>query len=307
MSSSIQLNVPDVGELGEIVNAMCEWQSDGLPVQLHPGDLGWNWQFGPEAVAAGLRTWVRDGTVLAVGLLDSPQLIRMAIANGSEDDAALANKIFDDLTHPDRGVLPRGEVRVEARFGELLRSLILDKGWVPDELWTPLQRDLSAPVEDCGLRVEVVGPALADVRVALQRAAFATSTFSRERWNTMAAGVPYESAKCLLAYDEDGTAVALATVWSAGPGRPGLLEPVGVHHDHRGRGYGTAISVAAAAALRTMGSSYATVCTTSANVAAVATYESAGFRALPQVPDLRRIAWTVVGLENPVPGAVPFP
>ena len=295
MSSSIELNVPDVSELREIVNAMCEWQFDGLPVQLHPGDLGWNWQFGPEALAAALRTWRRDGTVTAVGLLDSPQLIRMAVAPGHEDDATLAHQMLDDLTHPHRGVLPRGEVRVEARFGELLRALLHDYGWLPDEPWTPLQRDLAAPVEDCGLRVEVVGPELADVRAAVQRAAFANSTFSRERWDAMVAGVPYESAQCLLAYDDDDTAVAVATVWSAGPGRPGLLEPVGVHHEYRGRGHGTAISVAAAAALRTMGSSYATVCTTSANVGAVATYASAGFRELPPVPDLRRIGWTVVG------------
>lgn len=294
MSSSIELNVPDVGELDEIVNAMREWQTDGLPVQLHPGDLGWNWQHGPEALAAVLRTWRHNRAVLAVGLLDSPQLIRMAIAPGYEDDATLAHQLLGDL-HPDRGVLPRGEVRVEARFGETLRSLLREVGWVPDEPWTPLQRDLTAPVEDCGLRVEVVGPELADVRVAVQRAAFANSTFSRERWNAMAAGVPYESAQCLLAYDNDDTAVAVATVWSAGPGKPGLLEPVGVHHEHRGRGYGTAISIGAAAALRTLGSSYATVCTPSANVGAVATYVAAGFQQLPEVPDLRRIAWTVRG------------
>jgi GNAT superfamily N-acetyltransferase len=294
MSSSIELNVPDVGELDEIVNAMREWQTDGLPVQLHPGDLGWNWQHGPEALAAVLRTWRHNGAVLAVGLLDSPQLIRMAIAPGYEDDATLAHQLLGDL-HPDRGVLPRGEVRVEARFGETLRSLLREVGWVPDEPWTPLQRDLTAPVEDCGLRVEVVGPELADVRVAVQRAAFANSTFSRERWNAMAAGVPYESAQCLLAYDNDDTPVAVATVWSAGPGKPGLLEPVGVHHEHRGRGYGTAISIGAAAALRTLGSSYATVCTPSANVGAVATYVAAGFQQLPEVPDLRRIAWTVRG------------
>ena len=147
MSSSIELNVPDVGELDEIVNAMREWQTDGLPVQLHPGDLGWNWQHGPEALAAVLRTWRHNGAVLAVGLLDSPQLIRMAIAPGYEDDATLAHQLLGDL-HPDRGVLPRGEVRVEARFGETLRSLLREVGWVPDEPWTPLQRDLTAPVED---------------------------------------------------------------------------------------------------------------------------------------------------------------
>ncbi|NUT99230.1 MAG: GNAT family N-acetyltransferase, partial [Saccharothrix sp.] len=72
---------------------------------------------------------------------------------------------------------------------------------------------------------------------------------------------------------------------SAGPGRPGLLEPMGVHRDHRGHGYGKAITVAAAAALRDMGSSSALVCTPSSNVGAVATYRSAGFEALPEVRD----------------------
>jgi ribosomal protein S18 acetylase RimI-like enzyme len=295
MSSSVELNIPALGELSDIVTALRDWQADGSAMQLHPGDLGWNWQFGPEVLAAGLRTWRRNEKLLALGLLDSPALIRMAIAPGFDENVTLARQLLDDLSHPDRGVLPRGEIRVEVRFGELLRSLFLERGWVPDELWTPLQRDLTASIEECGLRVEVVTPALADVRVAVQRAAFANSTFSRERWNAMAAGVPYESAQCLIAYDGDDTAVAVATVWSAGPGKPGLLEPVGVHRDYRGRGYGTAISVAAAAALRALGSSYATLCTTSANVAAVATYESAGFQALAQVPDLRRIGWRVVG------------
>ena len=73
-------------------------------------------------------------------------------------------------------------------------------------------------------------------------------------------------------------------------GRPGLLEPMGVHREYRGHGYGTAISVAAAAALRELGSSSATVCTASSNVGAVATYKSAGFQQLPDVRDLHRSA-----------------
>jgi ribosomal protein S18 acetylase RimI-like enzyme len=63
---------------------------------------------------------------------------------------------------------------------------------------------------------------------------------------------------------------------------------MGVHRDHRGLGYGTAITVAAAAALRELGSSSAVVCTTSSNVGAVATYRSAGFQQLPERRDLCR-------------------
>jgi ribosomal protein S18 acetylase RimI-like enzyme len=145
-------------------------------------------------------------------------------------------------------------------------------------------------VEDCGVRIEVIGPEQAGVRADVQRAAFDRSTFTDERWHAMAAGAPYADARCLVAYDDQDNAVAAATVWSAGPGRPGLLEPVGVHREHRGRGYGRAITVAAAAALRGLGSSSAIVCTRSSNAGAVATYRSAGFRQLPEVPDLRRSA-----------------
>ena len=92
----------------------------------------------------------------------------------------------------------------------------------------------------------------------------------------MAASTAHGDARCLVAYEGDA-AVAAATVWSAGEGRPGLLEPVGVHHEQRRHGYGRAISLAAARTLRELGASSAIVCTPTSNVAAVATYESAGF------------------------------
>jgi GNAT superfamily N-acetyltransferase len=132
------------------------------------------------------------------------------------------------------------------------------------------------------------------VRAAVQRAAFDGSTFTDERWHAMAAGSPYAKAQCLVACDDQDTAVAAATVWSAGSDRPGLLEPTGVHRGHRGHGCGTAITVAAAAALRELGSSSAIVRAESSNVGAVATYKSAGFQQLPQVRDLHRSAYGVV-------------
>jgi ribosomal protein S18 acetylase RimI-like enzyme len=77
-------------------------------------------------------------------------------------------------------------------------------------------------------------------------------------------------------------------VWSAGPGRPGLIEPLGAHRDHRGRGHGRSITLACAAALRELGASSALVCTPSSNVGGVAAYVSAGFRRLPDSHDLHR-------------------
>jgi ribosomal protein S18 acetylase RimI-like enzyme len=287
---AIVLGVPRVDGLGEVVGALREWQREGSTMQLHPGDVGWFWRFGAPATAAAVRTWRRDGRILAVGLLDGPTLLRMTIAPDARRDRELARRLVEDLTEPRHGVLQAGRVSVEAPIDALVQDLLSAAGWATDEPWTPLRRDLTEPVGDPGVPVEVIGPERAHVRSAVQRASFDRSTFTDERWQAMAAGLPYADARCLVAYDGQRDAVAAVTVWSAGPGRPGLLEPMGVHREHRGHGYGTAITVAAAAALRALGSSSAVVCTPSSNVGAVATYVSAGFRPLPEVRDLYRDA-----------------
>jgi GNAT superfamily N-acetyltransferase len=294
---SITVRTATVASLGEVVEAVASWQEDGAPVQLHPGDLGWNWSLGAQELAEAVRVWARDGQILAVGMGDdSARLIRMAVAPSVSEDEGFAARLVADLSDPGQGEsgpdVPAVET-VEARFGTALRDLLHRSGWVAEEPWTPLSRDLSEQVEDSGLRIEVldahhVSDRIVRDRIAVQRASFANSSFSLERWQSMAAGSPYRRARCLIGYDRDGAAVAAVTVWSAGGRRPGLLEPLGVHRDHRGHGYGVAITVAAAGALQEMGSSSATVCTPSSNVGAVATYASAGFRRLPDVTDFRR-------------------
>jgi ribosomal protein S18 acetylase RimI-like enzyme len=290
MPITVELATPD--SLGEIVEALAAWQHTGGPVQLHPGDLGWSWRQGARQLAEEVRLWARDGQILAVGMVDSG-LIRMGIAPSVDEDTAFAARLLADLSDPEQGLLPAGAGAVEARFGAAFRALLHHSGWKADEPWTPLSRELNEPVADNGLRIEVIEAdsireRIVQDRIAVQRASFDNSTFTLERWRTMAAAAPYRQARCLVGYDRDDNAVAAVTVWSAGKGRPGLLEPLGVHRDHRGHGYGRAISVAAAAALQEMGSSSATVCTPSSNVGGVATYVSAGFQRLPDVTDFRR-------------------
>ncbi|WP_130797388.1 GNAT family N-acetyltransferase [Streptomyces otsuchiensis] len=286
----ITLRTPGVDGLAQAVGALREWQDEGAPTQLHPGDVGWFWRFGAEATAAAVRSWSRDGRILAVGLLDSPRLFRVTVAPDVRQDEELARRLAQDMAEPERGVLGAGKASVEAPTTTLIHELLAERGWHADEPWTPLRHDLTEPLPDPGVRIDVAGPAQVDARVAVQRAAFDSSTFTDERWHAMAAGPAYADGRCLLAYDERNQAVAAVTVWSAGPGKPGLLEPMGVHRDHRGRGYGRAISVAAAAALRELGSSSALVCTPTSNTGGVATYASAGFQKLPETRDSRRDA-----------------
>jgi ribosomal protein S18 acetylase RimI-like enzyme len=285
---TILLEQPDADGLDEVVAALREWQDEAATIQLHPGDLGWLWRLGAVATAAATRTWRRDGKLLAVGELDGHELVRLAIAPDAQRDRGLSRQLVADLSDPGRGVLPDGKVSIEAPPGASVRDLLSAQRWELDEAWTPLQRDLTGPVDEPGVRIEAIGPERANERRAVHRAAFPRSTFTEERWHAMAAGPAYADARCLVAYDDQGVAVAAVTVWSAGPGRPGLLEPMGVHRDHRTHGYGRAVTLAATAALQELGSSSAIVCTPTSNVAGVATYKAAGFRPLTERRDLRR-------------------
>jgi GNAT superfamily N-acetyltransferase len=284
----IELHTPSVDELRGVVRILREWQDDASPMQLHAGDLGWFWRFGAEATALATRTWSRGRQVLAVGLLDGPDVLRLTVAPEAQRDEGLARQVVSDVAEPERGVLPPGKVSVETPNGTLVQDALTDAGWNLDEPWTPLRRDLAGPVEGPDLRIEVIGPEQASAYTAVHRSAFSSARFTDELWHTMAGGLPYADARSLLAYDRQGVAVAGVTVWSAGATRPGLLEPMGVHADHRGCGYGAAICVAGAAELQKLGSSSALVCTPSARTAAVATYKAAGFEPLPERLDRSR-------------------
>lgn len=257
-------------------------------MQLHPGDLGWYWQFGAAAVAAAVRTWSRGGQLLAIGFLDGPGVLRMTVAPQVWREEELAHQVVADVSEPRRGVLPAGKVSVETPNGTGVQDLLSDVGWGDGEPWTPLRRDLTEPVRTADMRIEVIGSGQVPEFTAVHRSAWGSPRFTDEKWDAMAAGLPYADARCLLAYDDKGVAVAGVTVWSAGPGKPGLIEPLGVHAAHRGRGYATAICAAAAAELKKLGSSSALVCTPSALSSAVATYKSAGFQQLPERLDRSR-------------------
>jgi len=220
---SITLQTATVASLDEVAEAVASWQQDDGSVQLHPGDLGWNWSSGAEALAGVVRVWRRDRQILAVGLVEDAGLIRMGIAPSVDRDDPFAAQLLADLSDPARGVLPAGKASVEARSGTAFRELLRQSGWVADEPWTPLRRDLTDEVESLDLRIEVADAHTAPTRVAVQQAVFPNSTFTLERWHTMAAASPYRRARCLIGYDAHETAVAIVTVWSAGRGRPGLL------------------------------------------------------------------------------------
>ena len=165
-------------------------------------------ELGAEDLAGAVRVWRRDGQILAVGLVEDAGLVRMGVAPIVDRDDAFAARLLADLSDPAQGVLSADDASVEARSGTAFRRLLTESGWGADESWTPLSRDLTDPVDDCGLRVEVVDASTAQERVEVQRAAFPNSTFTVERWHAMATSSPYQRARCLVAYDSNDAAVA---------------------------------------------------------------------------------------------------
>ncbi len=290
----VKVRTPDVNELNQIVGVLKQWQYDEGPLHLHPGDLGWYSLRGAAATAAATRVWSDGDTVLAIALLDGPQLLRFAMDPARHQDESLAVRIAADVGEPAAGVLDAGSATIEARGASALSGQLAKEGWSPDEPWTPLQRNLAATVEVAGHRIETIEPGCTDEWVSVHWSAFRGTPMPDERlrkfvagWRAAAEGPCFEAVRILSLHD-DSRAVAVATVWSAGAGRPGLIEPMGVHQEHRGRGYGTIMTRAAAASLREMGSSSAIVCAESSNTGAVSTYLAAGFSAYPEVTDWRR-------------------
>lgn len=285
----IHLRTPSANELDAITREVGEWHADSTPFQLHPGDIGWFGWRGDEVTAAALRTWWRDGRLVAAGLLDGPGLLRLAVAPAAMTDPDVADAIAGDIAHEDGRALPAGDADVEAPAGATVRDALVSRGWTSGDEWTHLRQDLSRPISvPESLRIEVVDQRKAHARTAVHRAAFDSEAFTDERWRSVAATPAYRSARCLVGLVGDAPAAAV-TVWSAGEGRPGIVEPMGVHPAHRGHGHGVAITLAGAAALREMGCSSARVGTPSTNTAAVATYVAAGFEAWATVDDLRRV------------------
>jgi hypothetical protein len=56
---TIVLGTPAVDGVREAMASLREWQYDQVPMQLHSGDIGWNYRFGTAETAAVVRTWSR--------------------------------------------------------------------------------------------------------------------------------------------------------------------------------------------------------------------------------------------------------
>lgn len=269
----------ELDELGHIDRVLRDWEPPGgCGGTLQAGDLGWKLRFGPVAAAESLTVWrAPAGEIAVVMCRDSPSDWWFAMDPALAADWSLA----EALVRWTSSIAPATAIAIDGPgVPAVWRQALVANGFeATTDAWAHLWRPLSAAdaVNVPGVESIMGEQAIAD-RVAVQRAAFANSTFTVEKWHAMAEGPSFRSEFDLLARDEAGAPVAAATVWLPGKGKCGLLEPMGTHPDHRRQGHGRRVIAAACAALARAGASGVCVATPESNAAAVALYRSAGFR-----------------------------
>jgi ribosomal protein S18 acetylase RimI-like enzyme len=278
------------------ISALSDWAPRHSPATtLHAGDVGWHLRL-DDADLDGIVAVARDDSdVVAVAVVE-PDGMRATHRPDRSDDGSLAAALGDlaqslaSASPSARAPCAGTEFVCDVPQHSAIRAWLVEAGWDLDPApWALLYRPLSADDAEVGARLAASVSTEQDIedRVAVQFNAFTSSTFTVSRWRQMAAGPGYRRDLDLLRRDESGTAVAGATAWTAGPGRVGILEPVGAHRDHAGRGHGSAVTLAAIGALARSGASGVGVQTPLSNTAAVRAYQRCGLRVIDHLHAVR--------------------
>lgn len=269
-------------DLERIDHVLRAWESaGGCGGNLQAGDVGWKLRFGRQKTAESLLEWQSpEGETGAVMCQDSPADWWFAMNPAFVHDWALATAIAEWA----EGLESERALSIDGPGAPAVwRQVFAERGFdATTEAWLHFWKPLTgADIDDVpGVETTAGDDRKIADRVAVQRAAFANSTFTVERWHAMAAGPSFRPEFDLLARDATGGAAAAVTAWLPGEGKSGMLEPMGTHPDYQRIGHGKRVILAACAALAQAGASGVCVVTPASNVAAVAAYRSAGFRRL---------------------------
>jgi len=242
------------------------WQDDdGAPV-------GFAWLAAPDAIELQIHPRRSGDERVAIegAMLDWAEERWRELARGDVAVGPLAATAFEDDNERIALLERRGYARHGFR-GDPANSLL------------HLQRDPRAPIDErvpaTGTTARaVVGEADLAGRVALHRAVWQGSKLTVEGYRRMRAVPGYDKDLDLVAVTPDGEFGAYCICWLDAVNGVGAFEPVGTHPLFRRRGMAQAVVLEGLRRLRDRGATRVIVLTTETNGAAVALYESAGFR-----------------------------
>ncbi|MFC4639106.1 GNAT family N-acetyltransferase [Deinococcus hohokamensis] len=120
-------------------------------------------------------------------------------------------------------------------------------------------------------------PALLHQRVSLHRAVWHPSRITLEAYRRLRAAPTYDPRLDVVVTDLAGAFVAYALGWFDAVTGQGIMEPVGTHPEHRGRGLGRAAVQEVTRRLAERGAGCIMIRTPETNVSACALYTSAGY------------------------------
>ena len=207
------------------------WRKRGPLVEFHVGDLAWMSRE-PEARN---RVWRADADPVAFAWISPPDELGYLVDDDALHDDVLEwfERESDDIrtvwaletdAAKTRALAERGYRRADgAFFVHLTRSL----------------DDVPAAPVPHGYRLSHVGADDVPRRVAVQRAAFAGSTTTEEKYRRLLRTWPYRPELDVVVEAADGAYAAFCLGWLDDENAVVELEPVGTHPEHARRGLAT--------------------------------------------------------------------
>jgi ribosomal protein S18 acetylase RimI-like enzyme len=258
---------------------------------LRVGDLAWLTRYHTHReLSLDIRLWQDDtGEIVGWTYVRSFGGFNVFVAPGHAD-AALLDEMLAEIDAAERTSVAAGDPPV-ARYTygvDLTRSVedralaaALERhGFTASPtiggVLTRALDDVPEPSVPAGYRLGWVNTREHAIgRVEAQRAAFAPSNFTVERYEQVRRTWPYRASLDRIVLTDDGAVVAFCTAWLDEENAAGLFEPVGTHPAHQRRGLARAVCTDALRVLRAAGARTAQVgCESDA---ACAAYRDLGF------------------------------
>jgi ribosomal protein S18 acetylase RimI-like enzyme len=262
------------------------WAAQGPHVGTHVGDLAW-WLHRPEGKR---RLWLDGERCIAWAWAFPPATLDYEVHHAHRGHAFEREVIAWLEEEAEGDVLSLYALELDRERIELLGAL----GYARSESYKwyayhlrELDDDLGEPDVPDGFRLHTVdGEEDFRKRVALHRAVWAPSRVTEEVYRRVTRAWPYRADLDCVAEAPDGSFAAYVLCWYDDANGVGLFEPVGTHPDFRRRGLAAAVCRYAFRRLREQNATHALVL--AADDAAIALYESIGFRRYTRIVEFRK-------------------
>ncbi len=271
------------------IQAVCSAKLLAAPgrTNAHPGDIAWMAGWPPphsaDHFAELFLLWEHDGEVVGFAARSpddgSLSVFVMPASSDTPDAVAFEKEALTWATHHDR---PVQWVEFEDEHAAVARWQ--GQGFRPtDGTYMNLVQPLEASrgKEDADLRVQPVGDDDATDRASVTHAAFPHdepfAAYARD-YAAFRTTPAYPLGWDLLLRDDEDRAAACCIAWIDPVSRAGTFEPVAVHPDLHGRGFGTALLTEGLRRFAAAGMTWAIVGVVVGNRPAEALYRSVGFQ-----------------------------